>query len=169
MLISYFKSPSSIAQYRAGLAGPFLDQFVSWLADRGYQRVSIRRHVREVAHYATWAASEGLCEISLDSASLAKLRNHLTDQGRFREPSGNQNHIYQSACVFVRFLEAINVVHPSTEHSKAHVPTLYLEFCDWMKAHRGTLDITLASYRLPVVNLLQTLGPPNLVYLQPLD
>jgi site-specific recombinase XerD len=162
MLISYFKSPSSIAQYRAGLAGPFLDQFVSWLADRGYQRVSIRRHVREVAHYATWAASEGLCERALDSASLVTLRNHLTDQERFRDPSGNQNHIYQSACVFVRFLEAIDVVRrPSTEHSKARVPALYLEFCEWMKAHRGTRDITLASYRLPVVNLLQTLGSPN--------
>ena len=161
MLISYFKSPSSIAQYRAGLAGPFLDQFVSWLADRGYQRASIRRHVREVAHYATWAAFEGLCETALDSTSLVKLRNHLSEQGRFRDPRGNQNHIYQSACVFVRFLEEIDVVRPSAEHSKTIVPRLYLEFCDWMKAHRGTLDITLANYRLPVVNLLQTLGPPN--------
>ena len=161
MLISYFKSPSFIAKYRAGLAGPFLDQFISWLADRGYQRVSIRRHVREVAHYATWATSEGLCSTALDSDSLAKLRNYLTDQGRFREPSGNHNHIYQSACIFVRFLEAIGVVRPSTEHSKTCVPTLFLEFCDWMRAHRGTLDITLANYRLPVVTLLQTVGSPN--------
>ena len=161
MLTSYFKSPSTIAQYRAGRAGPYLDRFVSWLADRGYKRVSIRRHAREVVHFATWAASEGLRRTALDSSLLVTLRNYLTEQGLFREPSGNRNHIYQSACVFVRFLEEIGIVSPSTEYSKTSAPTLYLEFCDWMKAHRGTLDITLASYRLPVVNLLQTLGPPD--------
>lgn len=161
MLISYFKSPSTIARYRTGLAGPYLDRFISWLADLGYQRISIRRHVREVVHFATWAESEGLSETALDSDSLVTLRNHLAEQGLFRETSGNHHHIYQSACVFVRFLETIGVVRQAVEHSKACAPALFLEFCDWMKVHRGTLDITLASYRLPVTNLLQTLGPPN--------
>jgi len=161
MLNSYFKSPSTIARYRAGLAGPYLDQFISWLEDLGYQRVSVRRHVREVVHFASWATSEGLHETELDSDSLVSLRNHLTELGIFREPSGNRHHIYQSAIVFVRFLETIGIARPATEHSKVRAPALFLEFCDWMKAHRGTLDNTLANYRLPVANLLQTLGPPN--------
>jgi integrase/recombinase XerD len=161
MLTSYFKSPSTIARYRTGLAGPYLDRFISWLADYGYQRVSIRRHVREVVNFATWAESEGLCETMLDSDSLVTLRNHLTEQGLFRATSGNHHHIYQSVCVFIRFLKVIGVVSPTAEHSKIRAPPLFFEFCDWMKAHRGTLEITLASYRLPVSNLLKTLGPPN--------
>jgi len=81
MLNSYFKSPSTIARYRAGLAGPYLDRFIPWLEDLGYQRVSIRRHVREVVHFASWATSEGLHETELDSDSLVSLCNHLTELG----------------------------------------------------------------------------------------
>lgn len=60
MLTAYFKSAPTIARYRAGSAGPHLDRFVAWLADQGYRRVSIRRHVREVANFAAWAESVGL-------------------------------------------------------------------------------------------------------------
>ena len=59
MLTTYFKSASTIARYRAGGAGPHLDLFVAWLAEKGYRRVSIRRHVREVAYFAAWAGSVG--------------------------------------------------------------------------------------------------------------
>lgn len=160
MLNSYFKSPSTIARYRAGIAGPYLDRFIAWLANSGYQRVSIRRHVREVVHFASWANSEGLHVTDLNSDSLISLRNHLNELGIFHYTTGN-HHIYQSAIVFVRFLEAIGIASPSTEHSEIRTPALFLEFCNWMKAHRGTLDSTLDNYRLPVVKLLQTLGPPN--------
>lgn len=51
MLTTYFKSLPTLARYRSGLAGPYLDEFSSWLANRGYQRISIRRHVREVVHF----------------------------------------------------------------------------------------------------------------------
>lgn len=70
MLNSNFKCPSTIARYRAGLAGPYLDRFIEWLADCGYPRASIRRHVREVVHFASWANSEGLHVTELESGSL---------------------------------------------------------------------------------------------------
>jgi site-specific recombinase XerD len=35
------------------------------------------------------------------------------------------------------------------------------EFHDWMRAHRGARDITLANYRMPVTTLLRTLGCPS--------
>jgi len=60
MLTAYFRSPISLERYRSGIAGPYLDKFVSGLGGQGYHRVSIRRHVREVVHFADWAASEGL-------------------------------------------------------------------------------------------------------------
>ncbi len=72
MLIAYFKSESTLARYRSGLAGPYLDEFTSWLANHGYRRISIRRHVREVVHFADWATSEGLAPGELDYRTLSK-------------------------------------------------------------------------------------------------
>ena len=131
MLTSYFKSPSTIAQYRAGRAGPYLDRFVSWLANRGYKRVSIRRHVREVVHFATWATSGGLRRTAIDSSLLVTLRNYLTEQGLFREPSGNRNHIYQSACVFVLFVFWRRSVSSVRQLS---TPRPVRQLCTWSSA-----------------------------------
>ena len=160
MLTAYFKSASTIARYRAGSAGPHLDRFVAWLADQGYRRVSIRRHVREVVNFAAWAESVGLGTASLDRTALTRLHDDLTARGRQRDPSGNRPHIYQSACVFEHFLETIGAVRPALL-TATKASALFVEFCEWMAAHRGTRDITLASYRLPVESLLGSLGHPD--------
>jgi integrase/recombinase XerD len=161
MLTAYFKSAPTLARYRSVLAGPYLDEFISWLANRGYQRVSIRRHVREVVHFAAWAASESLALRELDHRALVRLHDHLNDHGRLLPLSGNHRQLYQSACVFTRFLGTIGVVRSVKQHSQSCVPALYSEFCEWMNAQRGTLDVTLASYLLPVTNLLRALGEPS--------
>lgn len=161
MLTAYFKSASTIARYRAGSAGPHLDRFVDWLVDQGYRRASIRRHVREVVNFAAWSKSVGLGTAPLNHDALTQLHDHLTARGRQRDPSGNHPHIYQSACVFVRFLEVIGAVEPKEVVRAADGFTLFVEFHDWMAVHRGTRNITLASYRLPVENLLRTLGRPD--------
>ena len=55
MLTEYFKSRLTLERYRSGLIGPHLDAFTAWLETRGYRRTCIRRHVREVVHFAAWA------------------------------------------------------------------------------------------------------------------
>ena len=110
MLTTYFKSSSAVARYRAGSAGPYLEQFISWLVDRGYQRASIRHHIEEVGRFAAWCDAFGLGSAPPNQAILAKLRAHLTEQGRERYPCGLYRHIYQSARVYIRFL-AVSYTH----------------------------------------------------------
>ena len=160
MLTAYFKSAPTIARYRAGSAGPHLDRFVAWLADQGYRRVSIRRHVREVANFAAWADSVGLGKAPLDRAAVMQLHDYLAARGRQYYPSGNRHHVHQSARIFVRFLEVIGAVQP-TAAPVAKASALFVEFSTWMAAHRGTRESTLANYRLPVESLLGSLGRPD--------
>lgn len=160
MLTTYFKSLSTISRYRAGSAGPYLDQFVAWLTDHGYRRVSIRRHVREVAQFAAWFDASGSDAALPDHTILAKLRAHLAEQGRERYACGLYRHIYQSARVYVRFLEEIGLACPVEKNGTVDAFPLFAEFCDWMRAHRGTRDITLNTYHLPITTLLRTLGAP---------
>src|SRR5208283_4091477 len=60
MLVDYFKSSLILERFRSGSAGPHLDAFTEWLDERGYRRVSVRRHVREVVHFAAWAKKTGI-------------------------------------------------------------------------------------------------------------
>jgi site-specific recombinase XerD len=152
MLTTYFKSSLSLARYRSGPAGPYLDDFSTWLEEQGYRQISVRRHIREAAHFADWTKTEGLSVQKCDRETLNKLRKHLSENSSLRKCT----HLYQSARVFVSFLEATGIIAPPTTQQQA--PELLREFCEWMRVQRGTMDSTLVNYRLPVTYLLQSLG-----------
>jgi len=158
MLDDYFKDPHTLATYRSGIASPYLDDFIIWLENRGYHRVTIRRHIREVGHFAAWATSEGLASRALGQAALTKFHRQLEERDSLRYPSGTDKHVYQSACIFVDFLESAGVVDRCTPQAPPQSPALFLEFREWMRTQRGTLDSTINTYRQPIADLLQSLG-----------
>src|SRR5438876_11406735 len=73
MLITYFKDSRTLARYRSGLANLYLENFIVWLESQGYRRCTIRRHVREVVHFADWAEAEGLALSDLHRGALNRL------------------------------------------------------------------------------------------------
>ena len=160
MLTIYFKSPRLLERYRSEFTSPYLDDFITWQEACGYGRICIRRHVREVVHFAIWAKTKGLAIHALNRDVLTQLRDHLADHQSLRYPCGAHRHIYQSARVFLCFLEASDVVCPSASNIAAPTPAyiLWCEFSEWMRSKRGTLDATLANYRLPIAELLKSLG-----------
>ena len=50
--------------------------FVSWVGDQGYRRVSIRRHVRQMANFAGWAEFVGFGTAPLDRGALTQLHDY---------------------------------------------------------------------------------------------
>jgi integrase/recombinase XerD len=158
MLITYFKNPATLAQCRSGLAQPYLEDFVVWLEHQGYRRRTICCHVSEVIHFANWAQAEGLARRQLNRDALARLGRQMTERKASRHPSLDRRHVYQSARVFVSFLETIGAVDPPTADASAQDPALLLEFRAWMRTQRGTLDITLNNYRRPLLELFDELG-----------
>jgi integrase/recombinase XerD len=158
MLITYFKDPRILARYRSGLASIYLEDFITWLESQGYRRFMIRRHVRGVVHFTDWAEAEGLAVGDLDRGALNRLRSQLEERKSLRYPSGNRRYFCYSACLFVNFLEAIGAVEPYPAHGSTQDPALLLEFREWMRAQRGTLDTTFNKYRLPIIDLLDELG-----------
>jgi len=160
MLTDYFKSPITLERYRSRLIGPHLDAFTAWLDEHGYRRVSIRRHVREVTHFSAWAETAGIRVEGLNQDALDRLHWYLAKREQLRYRNGGLQHIYQSACVFVGFFEASGVVCRLAASTTTPTPAegLWREFSKWMRAQRGTMDSTLASYRLPITALLLNLG-----------
>jgi integrase/recombinase XerD len=157
MLITYFKNPATLARCRSGLAHPYLEDFVVWLEQQGYRRRTICYHICEVIHFANWAEAEGLARRDLNLDALDRLGRQMTERKALRHPSLDRRYVYQSARVFVSFLETIGAVDPPADAS-AQDPALFLEFMAWMRTQRGTLDITLNNYRRPLLELLDELG-----------
>jgi len=160
MLTDFFRSPLTLERYRSGLVGPHLDSFTEWLNDRGYQRISIRRHVREVVHFATWAKTAGIPVEGLKQAALDRLHIFLDHREPLRPRNGGDQHLCQSAGIFVRFFEDTGVVcglAPSTA-TPSPAEGIWAEFTEWMRAQRGTMSSTLTGYRRPISALLQNLG-----------
>ena len=104
--MGYFKSPLTLERYRSASVGPHLDGFMAWLDEHGYRRVSVRRHVREVVHFVTWAKKAGIPVAGLNRAALDRLRSYLVKRELMHHRNGSHQHLYQSAFVFVGFLEA---------------------------------------------------------------
>src|SRR5271157_5396952 len=158
MLITYFKDARTLARYRSGLANPYLEDFVAWLESQGYRRRTIRCHVREVVHFTDWAEAEGLEVCNLDRDALNRFCSQLAERRSLRYPCGKQRQTCHSACLLVNFLEAFGAVESRLPHTSTQEPALLLQFREWMRAQRGTLDITLNKYRLPIIDLLNDLG-----------
>jgi integrase/recombinase XerD len=158
MLNTYFKGSRTLARYRSGLANLYLEDFIVWLESQGYRRFTIRRHVREVVHFADWAEAEGLALRDLDRGALNRLCGQLAECKSLRYPCGKQRQICHSAYLLVNFLEAVGAVETCPPHTSAQEPALLLQFREWMRTQRGTLDTTLNKYRLPIIDLLDDLG-----------
>jgi site-specific recombinase XerD len=158
MLITYFKDSCTLARYRSGLANRYLENFIVWLESKGYRRFTIRRHVREVVHFADWAEAEGLGLRDLDRGALNRPCSQLAERNSLRYPCGKQRQICHSACLLIDFLEEVGAVESRPPHISTQEPALLFQFREWMRTQRGTLDITLNRYRLPIIDLLDDLG-----------
>ena len=158
MLITYFKDSRTLARCRSGLTNLYLENFIVWLESQGYQRFTIRRHVREVVHFADWAEAEGLALRDLNRGALNRLCSQLAERNSLRYPCGKQRHICHSAFLLIDFLEEIGAVEARPPYTSTQDPTLLLEFREWMRTQRGTLDSTLNEYRRPILDLLDDLG-----------
>ncbi len=159
MLNAYFKRPLTLERYRASLAGPHLDAFITWLEQRGYPPRRIHRLIHGVHRFAQWAQDDGLSINELDAKTLEVFCHHLQARQGLRYPSGSCRPLFVGARHFITFLETLGVVSPTAlVLPPPPEPEILGAFRHWMRTHRGTTEATLNTYRRPIIDLLQTLG-----------
>ena len=77
MLTQYFTRAAKIEKRRRGMAGPYLDDFITWLESRGYHRSTIRLHIREAVDFTIWAHTQSLTLRELDQNALTQFGEQL--------------------------------------------------------------------------------------------
>jgi site-specific recombinase XerD len=142
-----------------GPAGPYLDDFIHWLEERGFTTRTVRRCLFGAAQFAAWAEAAGSAVPSFDATILEAFRGNLAHHGQLRSASGNPTARWLGAQRFLTFLTTQGIASASAAAAaKPTPPTLLVAFCHWMEVHRGVTAQTLRNYSPIILELLATLG-----------
>ena len=158
MLKTYFKSERTCGHYYRGAAGPYLDDFVEWLTQQGYQHQTVRRRIFGAARFAEWRQAKGQNIAELDTAGLGAFARFLARQGRLRDACGDYQACFLGARHFLRFLQAHGITTSHEAETRPVYPELFCEFQTWMLTHRGVTQSTLDGYRAIILDLLARVG-----------
>ncbi len=158
MLKTYFKSERTCEYNYRGTAGPYLDDFVEWLTERGFQHQTVRRRICGAARFAQWGQSKGSTIAELDTAALSTFARSLARQGRLRNACGDYQACFLGARHFLRCLQARGITTVGEAEPTPVYPELFCQFRRWMLTHRGVTESTLDGYRAIVLDLLARIG-----------
>src|SRR5712692_5749950 len=89
MLTTYYTRERTRTMYATAPAGPYLDTFSQWLAQRGFTTRTIRRCLFGATQFTLWAAATDIAVPHLDATHLEAFHGYLAQHGQLHYASGN--------------------------------------------------------------------------------
>ena len=153
-----FDEPTRIRAIRSGLAGRSIEGFAEQLLQRGYSKISVRRHIRSAEHIVRWAARQGMSSHDLGERAVESFGGHLSRCHCGRYCCANPVQVVAGARLFSSYIQEVG--EPPIRHQQpaAAEPDLLKSFCTWMRERRGTSDQTLYNYSVPIRELIRGIG-----------
>jgi integrase/recombinase XerD len=148
--------PGRVRALRSGSHGSLLESFSRELVHSRYANLTARRHLRSAEHYISWANQEGRRLAQWDSRTLDGFGRHLRRRRCSYGHAARDNQL-TGASIFLEHLRATGIIQTPIADS-AVGPALLVSFRRWMREERGTLDISLRNYDIPICQLLQHIG-----------
>jgi integrase/recombinase XerD len=158
MLAKYLKRQTTRTTYYGSSAGPHLDEFTDWLAQKGFHDEVICQYLPGVIEFAGWVDATYGNVRSCPFDALNCFCDYLAKRGRLRGKKGQYSASFRGAKHFVRFLQIQNKIDGAETPPQTTQPELFRLFEQWMQAHRGVRPATLRNYQLHIVDLLTALG-----------
>jgi site-specific recombinase XerD len=155
MLDDYFKTAATPVRLRASLVGPYLDAFTEHLAGHGYAWFTVRQYIGGPVHLARWMEREHIAVVELDEHVLDRFREHLRRcRCRVKHNGSKAMRGPKALDGCLRFLESLRAAGIARPPEVPELPPEIRAFEEWMRAHRGTAQRTLADYRRHLLVLL---------------
>ncbi|MCC6195029.1 MAG: tyrosine-type recombinase/integrase [Burkholderiales bacterium] len=158
MLSELFDAPARIRAIRSGPAAALIEGFAEQLLQRGYAKISARRHVRSAEHIVRWAIRRGLSPRDLGDRALKDFSDHLSRCRCGRYSCANRMEVVAGARLFVRQLQGVDQPPVRDPQPAPAEPDLLKSFCAWMRERRGTSDRGLYNYSIPIRELLRRIA-----------
>jgi integrase/recombinase XerD len=158
MLSELFDGATRIQAIRHGPCGVSIEGFAEQLLQRGYSKISVKRHIRAAEHIVRWAALQGLPTHNLGERALKRFGGHLSRCRCGRYFCARQGEAVTGARLFVSHLQGVD--EPSIRRHKpiSAESDLLNSFSTWMKERRGISDRTLYNYSIPIRELIRWIG-----------
>ncbi len=159
MLEKFFDSSTRglarVRSLRNGLHGSQLDSFAKQLFHSRYANITGRKHLRSAEHFVYWANNN---RILLPEWTEGMLEGFLSHLRRRRCAFGHAVPENQrtGASLFLRHLHTAGLISPPVDSTAR--PALLSSFRRWMREQRGTQDLTLYNYDVPIRTLLEEVG-----------
>ena len=158
MLSDLFHAHARIRAIRNGPAGALIEGFAEQLLQRGYTQLSARRHVRSAEHIVRWALLRRLSADDLGERDLQAFAAHLSRCRCGRYCCANPTEIIAGARLFLRHLQGVDQPPVREPQPAPAEPDLLKSFCAWMRERRGTSNLTLYNYSIPIRELLRRIA-----------
>lgn len=152
-----FESPCRLRELRSGPLGTRLEDFCDWLADQGFSRNSVRRHVANVGHLNTWLWQEGRqCVNGLSPGDVEGFLEAYRSQ--YRNRASMENHLKLVRSSIRRLLGYLSEKGLFDLPASSVPPTLLDRYLTWMREHQHAGESTLKTHRHEVKRFLESLG-----------
>ncbi len=159
LIDQYLNNANTLTRLRSGPVGPFIDDFASFMGNKGYRRRTGQSHLRAIGHLSRWLEDSGRVLPDLDEGAIdalaADLRSSTPAPGLYR---GGLADLRRGTHLFLAWLRANGVVRTSSTLAAA-VPPNVAAFESWMIRHRGlTTNTVVSCYRPILVRFLGSVG-----------
>ena len=158
MLSHFFERPARIREIRSSPSGPLIEGFADHLFQNGYAEISARRHIRSAEHIVRWATRSDLSVSEMDDRALKRFGDHLTRCRCGRYSCADRVDILTGARLFLRHSQGVDTAVIRLPDPADSKPALLESFCQWMREHRGSSELTLYNYGLPIRDLIRRFG-----------
>lgn len=157
MITQYFQSQRRLRALQDNPNGSMLERFAQDLWDAGYARITACRYIRAAEHFVYWADKKSIPVSSWNIQIFPRFAAHLSRCTCSRFSHRNRA-LLPGVRLFLAHACGMGVmvfVHPGPVSQD---PSLLTRFNAWMRQQRGTADVTLYNYSIPLRRLLRQVG-----------
>jgi hypothetical protein len=133
---------------KAGLLGPHVEGYRSWLAQRGYTPGTIQNMLADMAQVGRWLAAEGLEARQVSEELMAAFLFARREAGQRRVPG------IRAMAPLLSYLREADVA-AATEPSLTPLGSLLGRYRSWLLGERGLAATTVRRYENTARRFLQ--------------
>ncbi len=135
-----------------------LHGFMQKMAQAGYARTTIHRHLRAAMGALGWANRQGVEIVALDESWIDGFARRLSQCRRPRYSRDYQLTLRHGVRLFLEYLRNVGLVTTVGAQRPSSDPALLTAFSRWMHQQRGASNATVYIYSIPIRSLLGSLG-----------
>lgn len=158
MLAKYFQSSSRILEIQSRPNGKLIEDFAFALGRDGYSKTAGCHHLRSAEHFLYWAHEAKISFTDFSKVTVERFAEHLETCQCYGPRRASQAGTLYSVQLFLE----LGIGHEPGALSAVTLERqgsgLFPQFCQWMRLHRGTGELTLYNYGNSLRRFLVVLG-----------